>query len=76
MAVGWLTALKVIPWADVIDRWTTDPGAAQDDPAALRLLLVRMAADGVWAYELLGGGSLSSNLRDTLAAGIRNLLDH
>lgn len=62
--------LPTHPWTDVIERWTPDPSAVGDDPQLQHLLLVRVAADGLWTYELLGGGPLASELRTALAAQI------
>lgn len=64
------------PWTDVVERWTPDPTSADRDPEVLRMLLVRMAADGIWAYELLGGGPLAPGLRAALTEAIRGLVDH
>ncbi len=63
------------PWTEVIARWTPDPAAAVSDPEVLRMVLVRMAADGIWSYELLGGGPLGSDLRVILAEAVRDLLE-
>lgn len=67
--------LPAHPWNDVIDRWTPNPSTVGDDPDALRMLLVRMAADGVWTYELLGGMPLEPNLRAAMTTEILRLID-
>ncbi|MET1037472.1 MAG: TetR/AcrR family transcriptional regulator [Aeromicrobium sp.] len=67
--------LPINPWTDVVARWTPDPSTADQDPEVVRLLLVRMAADGIWSSELMGGGPLDPGLRVALAEAIRGLVE-
>lgn len=66
------------PWAQVVARWapaTPVPGADGElDDAEVRLLLARVAADGLWSQEALTGISLPAELRERLAAEIVALL--
>lgn len=69
---------RATPWLDVVKRWTPTPpvqdstGAFDDD--AMDLLLARVAADGLWAYEALTGEPLTEALKAALVERILSLI--
>lgn len=69
----------VAPFAEVTARWapsTATPDADGDySDEALRLLIARMAADGLWSYEVLSGEKLPDPLRRHIAEQIADSLD-
>jgi len=49
------------PWREVLDRWTTAPNV--DDPTRIELTIARLAADGLWMQETLGGTPIDEPTR-------------
>jgi hypothetical protein len=45
------------------------------DPAAMRLFILRLAADGLWVYDSLAGQTLSTEMRQTIAEQITAFAD-
>ncbi|GLK15904.1 TetR/AcrR family transcriptional regulator [Herbiconiux flava] len=61
-------------WDEVQRRWTPTPAEAEADPAALDRFVLRLAADGLWAYDAISGDELPPALRRRLAVRIATLL--
>ena len=61
-------------WDEVQRRWTPTPDEAAADARALDRFVVRLAADGLWAYEATNGSPLTPALRQRLAGRIATLL--
>jgi len=63
------------PWNAVLDRWTV-PADEGLRTTPVEHVIARLAADGLWMYETLGGGRLDEETRqaiaDHLAAMIRD----
>jgi AcrR family transcriptional regulator len=55
------------PWDEVLARWTFAPSAAPLTPEEMELFVLRLAADGLWLYESLSGGTLPPRLRRQVA---------
>lgn len=62
-------------WDEVQRRWTPTPDEAVTDARALDRFVVRLAADGLWAYEATNDAPLTPQLRHALAGRIATLLD-
>ncbi|MFE7504924.1 TetR family transcriptional regulator [Promicromonospora sp. NPDC057488] len=55
------------PWSAVLERWAPVPDDAEADPAALSLLVARLAADGLWMFESLAYRSMPEAQRRAVA---------
>ena len=62
----------VAPWERVYRRWFPEEGLPVEslDELALRCLVARMAADGVWGYEMLLSSPLTHAARERLVMKI------
>jgi len=63
------------PWRQVLQRWTPSIEDAIADPTAMRLFILRLAADGLWVYDSLNGHKLSTERRQTIADQITTFAD-
>ncbi|GAA2232594.1 TetR/AcrR family transcriptional regulator [Herbiconiux moechotypicola] len=61
------------PWEEVQRRWTPTAAEAVADPAAFDRFVLRLAADGLWAYDALTGDTLTPDFRQALARRIAEL---
>lgn len=61
-------------WDAIQRRWTPTPAQAADDPAAFDRFVLRLAADGLWAYDAINAEEIPSALRKSLAERIAVLL--
>lgn len=61
-------------WAEVINQWAP-PVPDDDDPAAMRRFLARLAADGLWAHQAAAGKSLSPKVKARVSKAILGLLE-
>ena len=64
----------VVPWDEIGRRWAAPPPDDPDDEAALARFMVRLAADGLWAYEYLAGQPLPDDLRQRVAERLTGAL--
>lgn len=64
------------PWAGVVSRWLPEvpPDGGLDD-AALRALVVRLAADGLWLHDAIDDTPLSPWARERVADYLARLAD-
>jgi AcrR family transcriptional regulator len=62
-------------WSAVQRRWTPTPEQAAADPRAFDHFVLRLAADGLWAYDSFDSDPLTPELRAALADRITALLD-
>ncbi|MDR6865656.1 AcrR family transcriptional regulator [Microbacterium resistens] len=64
------------PWQRIGEIWFPDAEVTEDvDERMLRNLIVRMAADGLWGYELTPGATLAPAIRERVVDRIIALLD-
>lgn len=61
------------PWTAVQRRWSPSPAEALADPAAFDRFVLRLASDGLWAYDSLSDDPLPPGLRAALAERIATL---
>ncbi|WP_066039496.1 TetR/AcrR family transcriptional regulator [Herbiconiux solani] len=61
-------------WAAVQHRWSPSPAEASTDPAALDRFVLRLAADGLWAYDAFDAEPLAPEFRRQVAERITSLL--
>lgn len=64
----------VVPWDEIGRRWVAPPPDDLDDEAALSRFIVRLAADGLWAYEYLAGQPMAESLRQRVAERLTGAL--
>lgn len=55
------------PWDGVMARWTPEPSTEPLTPQELEHFVIRLAADGLWLYESLAGGTLTPRVRRQVA---------
>ncbi len=55
------------PWNRIVDAWTVPEPQGANEAQALSHFLVRLAADGLWAYEYVSGRTLPKALRQRAA---------
>ena len=63
-----------VPWDAIGRRWVAPPPDDPDDASALSRFIVRLAADGLWAYEYLAGQPLPDAIRQRVAARLTEAL--
>lgn len=66
--------LPAHPWTQVQERWTPNVNSLDNDPDAPQLLLARLAVDGLWTHELLGGDDLTQGHRALLVQAMIELI--
>jgi len=71
-AVG--SPARSTPWEGVLERWAAPAPQAHDDADALARFIVRLAADGMWAYEALSHAPLPEALRQRVAEQLSRMI--
>ncbi|MFB2597290.1 TetR/AcrR family transcriptional regulator [Herbiconiux sp. P17] len=61
-------------WNAIQHRWTPTAAEAATDPAAFDRFVLRLAADGLWAYDAINTDDIPPALREQLAKRIATLL--
>ncbi|MEV7007292.1 TetR/AcrR family transcriptional regulator [Streptosporangium sp. NPDC051022] len=65
----------VAPWVRLSERWFPEDGDAGSDERTLLCLIARMAADGLWGYDVTPGVTLPQALRERVIERIIELVD-
>jgi AcrR family transcriptional regulator len=63
------------PWRRAQQRWAPTIEEAMASHAAMRLFVIRLAADGLWMYDALSGETLSGQMRAAIADAIAVIMD-
>lgn len=62
------------PWRRVQQRWAPTVEEAMASQDAMRLFVLRLAADGLWMHDALSGETLSGQMRTSVANAITALM--
>ncbi len=60
-------------WADAVDRWTP-PVPALEDEAGINRLIARLAADGLWIFDVLSAHPIPPELKRKLAQRLEAMI--
>ncbi|QEI05972.1 TetR/AcrR family transcriptional regulator [Pigmentiphaga aceris] len=63
------------PWLRIIDRWAPPEPQISDDPQAFTRFMLRLAADGLWAYDYISGRPMDVKLRQHLGKELEKVLE-